>query len=83
MNLARTGEHWKQVELVTNLIVAQRAGLPVASLSPLSDIAQIVESARLADQRKTKASLYRVPINLDRRLSEMKTEQETRPKGYY
>eukprot|EP00598_Pedospumella_elongata_P014668 CAMPEP_0184988000 /NCGR_PEP_ID=MMETSP1098-20130426/22722_1 /TAXON_ID=89044 /ORGANISM="Spumella elongata, Strain CCAP 955/1" /LENGTH=575 /DNA_ID=CAMNT_0027512645 /DNA_START=330 /DNA_END=2057 /DNA_ORIENTATION=- len=83
VNLARTGEHWKQVQLVTSLLVAQRASLPVASLTPLSEVAQIVENARLADPRKSKAGLFRIPVNLDRRLTEMKTEQETRPKGYY
>jgi len=83
VNLARTGEHWKQVELVVNLLVAQRASLPVESLMPLSEVAQIVEAARLADPRKSKAGLFRIPVNLDRRLTEMKTEQETRPKGYY
>ncbi len=83
VNLARTGEHWKQVDLVVNLLVAQRASLPVESLMPLSEVPQIVEAARLSDPRKSKAGLFRIPVNLDRRLTEMKTEQETRPKGYY
>lgn len=84
--LARSGQHWDLVELVKHLIIAERAGVPVESLSPLQNIAETIQLAKAADKRKVKDHFYRVTKNIEDRINDIKAEQDAynnAPRGYH
>lgn len=68
LSLSRSPQHYEMVDVVRDLIIAQRAGLPPSILSPLSSLKETLAEAQAADPRANKDGIYRCP--LDTRLLE-------------
>jgi hypothetical protein len=68
LSLARSPQHYEILDVVRDLIIAQRAGLPPSILSPLSSLKETLAEAQAADPRPNKDGIYRCP--LDTRLQE-------------
>lgn len=82
--LARSGEHWREVELLKQLLIAQRVGLPPGTLSPLSSLKETLELAQKADTRWNKSTLYSPPSYLEKRLTDVRAQEtKEQPRGYY